>query len=75
MRQDPADDVTQLAVGVFRVGQRLGQQIGDVTSADGAVSGQLQGDDRVDQPLLSAVVDVALQATACVVRGRDDARA
>jgi hypothetical protein len=36
---------------------------------------ELEDEDRVDEPLLSAVVDVALQATARFVGGRQHASA
>ena len=71
--QDAVDDVAELVVGPLGIGQGLVEQLGGRRSVGERVPGELERDDRVDEPLLGAVVHVALEAAAGLVGGGDHA--
>jgi hypothetical protein len=73
--EDAVREFAQLDVRTLRVVERFGQQGGEVLSLvlEGAAC-QLQRDDRVDQPLLRTVVQIADHAPALIVCHRHDSR-
>src|SRR5439155_9109924 len=75
-RHDPVHELAQLDVGALCIEQRFVNELRRCTMF--AVEfglGELKGDHRMHQPLLSAVVDIALESTTSLVCRRDESRA
>ena len=65
-------EIPEFGVGTDGVVQRFVDEVGGGAARSCGVTCLLQGDDGLDETLLSAVVDIALQATARLVRGGHD---
>ena len=68
-------ELAQLGRRLLGVVERLGQEGGGILPfVLAGAAGKLQRDDRVDQPLLRAVVEIANHPAALLVGGRHDPR-
>ena len=73
--EDAVGELAQLHRRLLGVVERLGHQAGEVVLlVRQGLLGELERDDRVDQPLLRAVVQIANHAPALVVGRRHDPR-
>ena len=75
-RVDPLRQLAQLLERGSQLGIRLGQQLaGAVRLRAELISDELQREAEAEQPLLGAVVQIALEPAPLLVAGRDDPRA